>query len=589
MKRILVYTFLLLCLSGALKVLNGQETRVSGTIKLHPWVNLPVVLSTDLKGGLQSLGILNLTATPVTVLNTKVPAFKRETGMIASVIDADTGNSTRYFEYLGSDIWREVFVINGWEPAHLYATGDYVAYNGNFYVANSAFTSDATTFATDVTKWNNAGGKDGKYTVSELKMDAQTLSKVAITGTSVLPADADKTIATVGFVNSGDGSGSIDANRNVTRSGLTGITGQNFGSTTVADFLNKLFFPTLAATPPTSTFSTATTTFPYSTWKSWPSYTSNLSFSWSVTNVSQTDDTDDKLITSIKLKSGATELATVPSPTGTNQSGTFSSIPLQNTNGNVTTDFAKTYTLEVIDAQPNTVNKNIVVTMSKAIRLTYGVPALTPSTTAYEYDLADKTIAVSWSVAPNDETITAITVDGASAGSTATTGSKNVTFLAMANGGVQSKAFPLIVTGNLYGPGSTQNSATVSWQNRLYRGVITSATPPCNGSFTFTDTQVKALSTETKLGGNWKVAAGYDFVCDVTGQYAVFAYPDDSTTPTVQYWDSNFNVWQSYQAGDIKIIDRANFMNQNGYSGTNYKLVFICVKYTSATVKIRLQ
>lgn len=383
----------------------------------------------------------------------------------------------------------------------------------------------------------------------------------------------------------------INTDRVITLSG-TNVTGQNLGAggKTLAEFLEAFFFPAVAGTPPTSSFTTTTTTFPYSTWKNWPSYTKNdISFSWGVTNVSQSDATDDKLITSIKLKSGATELATAV-PTGTSQAGTFTGISLQNTNGNITTDFTKTYTLEVVDAQPNTVLKNISLVMSKAVRLTYGVPTLSPTTTAYEYDVANKAINLNWSIVPNDETISSISVDGTVVGSTSTTGTQSVTLKTIANGGTQTKAFPLVVTGNLYGAGTTQNSAAVSWENRLYRGVITSAVIPSDPGFTFTDAQIKTqLLSENKLGGNWKATAGYDFTCGAGGQYVVFAYPNDAVTPVVQYFDSNFGTWMTYPASDLKIIDRNNFVNQLGYSLTNYKLVFVCVQYINATVKIRLQ
>lgn len=369
---------------------------------------------------------------------------------------------------------------------------------------------------------------------------------------------------------------------------VTGANGLNLGSgKTMSEFFEAFFFPAVAATPPTTSLSTTPTSFPYSTWKNWGSYASVLSFDWTVTNNSIADNTDDKNITSIKLKTGATELASAI-PTGGDQIGTFNGIPIQNTNGNVTTDFTKTYTLEVIDEQPNTVIKNVTVTLNKAIQLTYGNPTLNPATTVYEYDGADKNLTLNWSITVGDETITDIAVSGTSTGSTSATGSTTVTFKTIENGGTVSQFFPLVVTGNLYGAGIAKNSPTVKWANRLYRGTITSATEPCDGSFTFSDAQVKALSS-TQLDGTWKTAAGYDFVCDATGQYVVFAYPDDLTTPTVQYWDANFNVWQTYQAGDLKIIDRPNFVNQFNYSGTNYKLVFVCVKYTSATVKIRLQ
>jgi len=397
-------------------------------------------------------------------------------------------------------------------------------------------------------------------------------------------------LATVRTMLSIPADASFNIDRNITLPGLS-VTGQNLGAggKTMAQFFEAFFFPAVAATPPASTLTTTTTTFPYSTWKSWgnpPS--SNLSFAWSVTNLSLTDNTDDKAITSIKLKTGVTELANV-TPTGGNQSGSFTGIPFANTVLDTKTTFTKTYTLEVIDAQPQTMLKNIVLTMSPAIRLTYAVPTLSPSTTVYEYDVNNKAVTLNWSITPNDETITNISVDGTSTGSTSSTGLQAVNFKTIANGGTVSKTFPLIVTGNIYGAGTAQNSAAVSWDNRLYRGTITSSVIPSDGSFAFTDTQIKALSSETKLGGNWKSTAGYDFVCGAGGQYVVFAYPDDAVTPVVQYYDSSFSSWMTYPAADLNIINRMNFVNQNGYTGTNYKVIIVCVQYFGQTVKIRIQ
>lgn len=249
MKSKILHLVCLFCLLVSISVSYGQEeTRVSGTLKVYPWINMPIVLSSDMKGGLQSLGVLNLTATPVTVLNATVPAYNREKGMIASVIDADNGNQTRYFEYLGGDNWRDIYVINGWEPGRAYAIGDYVAYQKNYYIANTTFTSDATSFATDAANWNNAGGKDSKYSASQLTMDSKTLSKVAVTGTIVPVLDVDKTIVTVGFINGivGGGGSAFDANKIITRTGLPGITGSNYNTATITDFLNKIFFPVLS-------------------------------------------------------------------------------------------------------------------------------------------------------------------------------------------------------------------------------------------------------------------------------------------------------------------------------------------------------
>lgn len=241
MKNNIAYIILLICLLANVPASFAQETRVTGTLKVHPWINLPVVISTDVKGGLQSLGTLNLTATPITVLNATVPDFKREIGMVTTTIDADNGNKTRYFEYIGADNWSEIFVIYGWQANHVYTVGEYVEYLGNFYIANQTQTSSAT-FVADALKWDNAGGKDGKYTIKEIKMDGQTLNKVAISTSVVAAGTEDNTLVTAGYASNAP----FNGNRAVTRAGLTGISGVNFGTATIAAFLNSVFFPVLS-------------------------------------------------------------------------------------------------------------------------------------------------------------------------------------------------------------------------------------------------------------------------------------------------------------------------------------------------------
>ncbi len=435
-------------------------------------------------------------------------------------------------------------------------------------------TNDYTT--AEKTKLSGLSNADG----SETKVTAGTNVTVTGAGTTVSPY----------VVNASGGASdpAYDGNRIITLAGLPGVSGSNFNTATMAEFLNKVFFPPVNATLPTTTFSTATSTFPYSAWKNWSSFTTNLSFSWSATNVSLTDASDDKLVNSIKLKTGATVLETVTptNPVGSAQSGTFHDVVVDNSAGNATTDFSKSFTLEVVDAQPNTITKNVTIALNKAIQMTYGDPTLTPGTLVYEYSNSNIPLSLGWSITLNDEAISSISVDGAVTGSTSTLGSQAVTFRTIANGGTQTKAFPLVVNGNLYGAGTSRNSPTVSWENRLYRGIISAA--PCDAGFSFTDTQIKALASETKLGGNWKDPNGYSFSMGAGG-YIAFAYPSyGAVAPTVQYKDPTFG-WMTYDASNIVTIIRNNFSNQNGYTGTNYKLVFVCVFYAGGTVEIRLE
>lgn len=389
MKKNTIIILILICFVGFFSSAWAQdETRVTGTVRVHPWINLPVVISTDLQGGLQSLGTLALTASPTTVLNSTVPDFERISGMVITVIDSDSNNKTRYFEYQGGDTWNEIFVINAWQPSHAYVQGDYVVYEGNFYVANSTFTSDATTFANNGANWNNAGGKDGKYTATEIKMDSQTLSKVAASGTTVADADKDKTLATAGFVLTNAGGSTFDANRIITRTGLDGITGQNFQTTNVTDFLNKIFFPVLS--PMITSFRynennaagqfsyqdqntetkvvsdhPGTVSFTYASWSSLP----NLVFKYNITK----RDEASSIIRAELFKGGVSQGAITDGAT----SGSFSLDKAGFTNIDATQNIP--LTLTVTDNASNVVNLVLNTSFTQASGVTLSSTRISPS------------------------------------------------------------------------------------------------------------------------------------------------------------------------------------------------------------------
>jgi hypothetical protein len=206
---------LIISLFGVFFALTAQDTRVSGTLKLHPWVKLPVVMSTDIQGGMQSLGTATLSTDPANDLNILVPDYKRANGMVVSVADAST-SKIRYFEceivsvgQVTNTYWREVFVIRCWESSHDYKQGDFITFEGNFYVAKNDHVSGASF---DITSWNNAGGKDGKYTVNELVLNDQPINGIAVANNLNLAphiqgagdGSADnETLATVGYLKNG--------------------------------------------------------------------------------------------------------------------------------------------------------------------------------------------------------------------------------------------------------------------------------------------------------------------------------------------------------------------------------------------------
>jgi len=113
---------LFLCLFGAFSVINAQESCVSGTLKVFPWVEAPVVLSTDVQGGFQSLGSITLSGSPSVELNVAVPEYKRIDGMMVSVTNAS--GKTRYFEYSkGTTSWTEIYVAHNVDIGTISETG----------------------------------------------------------------------------------------------------------------------------------------------------------------------------------------------------------------------------------------------------------------------------------------------------------------------------------------------------------------------------------------------------------------------------------------------------------------------------------
>ena len=199
MKRKILSLVLLLALTSFVGISYGQETRITGTLNMHPWVKLPVVISTDIQGGMQTVGPITLSASPAAELNTAIPSFTRNVGMVASVIDAGKNNQTRYFEYIGTDKWLEVLVIRQWETGHLYSAGESVIFDGNFYVANTGFTS-ADTFPKDSALWNSWGGKDAEFDVKALMLNGDTLTGVAVKNDVVPDEEKIHTLATVSYI-----------------------------------------------------------------------------------------------------------------------------------------------------------------------------------------------------------------------------------------------------------------------------------------------------------------------------------------------------------------------------------------------------
>jgi len=271
-------------------------------------------------------------------------------------------------------------VVHQWEAGHQYSAGDVVAYGGNYYIANTDFTS-STSFETDLSKWNATGGKDAKYDISQIAMDNKTLTKVAIGSDVVGDADKNHTLATVGYIEQALAQLSFDGSKPITRQGWLGVTGFTPSTDNVADFLKKIFYPPTSALitsfnyngiiNPSTSFSyqitdgqrivtnyVGTISIPYSTWNT----TANLTFNYAITNRSVSDESDDTPIQKVELFLEGTNIGinTVNSTAAT-VSGSFS--PLSSS---FSTGIKHILNLRVTDGASNIVSLNLFVILEKA-------------------------------------------------------------------------------------------------------------------------------------------------------------------------------------------------------------------------------
>ncbi len=445
-KRINRYLLLLvLVLLACTSQVEGQETRLSTTLKVHPWVKLPVVVSTDVQGGLQSVGALALSENPADELAVNVPEYKRTEGMVVSVIDLNANNRTRYFTYTSGKTWQEVVVLQQWTAGNQYLAGDAVIHEGNYYTANADFTSD-TSFKTDSARWNSWGGKDAEYDVKTLFLGKDTLTSAAVKEDVVADEDKKHTLATVSYVDEVGASTDFDGSKAITRPGWEGVTGMIPGTDNVADFLKKVFYP--VSTPLITTFNyngvtaggqysyqsadelnvvtdhTGTITIPYGEWNK----ASGLTFNFEITNRSLADGSEDTPVEQVRLLVDGVEIdASVLNSMSPQISGNF--MP-EKSSFATDIDFnqSSVLSLQVEDGAANRVALNLNITFVKAqgvevtnawLASTSGGSKLLGEGTGTQADPyliertgADKTYYVEWGLKFNDDTQADVLFEG---------------------------------------------------------------------------------------------------------------------------------------------------------------------------------
>ncbi len=573
--------------------LYAQETRVSGTLKVHPWVELPVVISTDIEGGLQSAGTITLSSDPSSEINTAIPSYKRENGMVVSVVDDGNNNQIRYFEYQGSDSWLEVFVIKEWESGHVYSEGECISYDGNFYVANTGFTS-ATSFEDDSVSWNAWGGKDAAYDITSIVMDGDTLTAVAKEGDVISTDDRDHTVATVGYVEFSSSSAALDGTRAITRPGWDGVTGFMPGTSNVVDFLQKVFYP--VSSPMITSFNydgnttsgqysyqteddekvltdhVGTVTIPYSTWNT----AGNMTFNYEVTNRSVLDGSDDTAIQTVEIYFNGTSLGTnTENSLASSLSGSFTPSPTD-FSPNVDANVGGKATIRVTDAAANIINLELNLSFVKALGVSVnsinisasdGGSRLTSSegsgTSSDPYLIertgSDFNYYMVWGITLNDDTQADISFDGTYKPSditatTATTGSESFSVPNVAT----SAAFRVgaTATGNVANDASpTVYSSYYRLQDRLYCGFLSSDVEP-------SESEIKALQNSSLKTTTYYSDSGISYTNNTGSSgfftWAVPAYTaatesTPSFSKTVYYeaagtWYTNTNINTYYVA-----------------------------------------
>lgn len=99
-----------------------------------------------------------------------------------------------------------------------------------------------------ITNWNTSASwgdhAAAGYLTSYTETDPSFKAWDKSSGISITTSQISDFLASINT----SGSGAFDANKTVTRTGLNGITGSNFNTTTIIDFLNRVFFPVLSPT-----------------------------------------------------------------------------------------------------------------------------------------------------------------------------------------------------------------------------------------------------------------------------------------------------------------------------------------------------
>lgn len=416
--------------------ISAQITYVNSTFRKQSWSDLPVVLADETAGGLHTAELDLDGLTPIdiaTSLNALILAKFREAGMI--VVNTDPNENVRYFQFVTAETWREVYILASWQSGVTYFPGQPIMHNGNLFISRDTIVSVEPLAGLDwKDSWANLGGLDTTDLDFALK-NLSNLEDVAInadltpvkTDTLDLGAASKRwsnaylsdsvflgqdtamdivkledwmdvkdtlnstALSSVGYLHKALKEGGDEINfllgeKEITRTGLPGVTGVAMNVDNLEEFLKKVFFP--VTNPMINSFNhnnnttagqfsfqtedaqglltdnEGTLSVPFSIWK-----TGNLDFFYDVENrsVRPTDTSEDTPIDSVVLYNGATRLGmNVDGSLNSSVTGSFStdrSMFSADTNGVGTNELA----LIVHDAYPNVVPLKFNVNFQPAL------------------------------------------------------------------------------------------------------------------------------------------------------------------------------------------------------------------------------
>lgn len=580
----------------------------------------PLISSNEASGGLKT--VANLTERDAILMN------RSTEGMIVVVVDADginAGNQTKTFMFLPDEVWTassstiaEAGKSYYWKEISIGIKDPATGGLDSMYVqtlfidtiysnlADSIFVLDPL-FASSLTVEQLTLGEALVLGVSDDIHLTDRSSNEVVTEHAV-GAYVDS-IASDLYDSINVSNPAFNANRQITRDGWAGVSYANFQSSSVKEFLEKVFFPVPA--PIIQSFvlaGAAPSTIPYSEWKNWNAAPGNINVEFVVENQSKTnsnngDDIDISTISLYEEDTLSSSIGEVTDLTDYN-SGTYIgtdqlavSLTEDGTHTGVS-PWSKALILKVADNYPNVVLDTLQLNLSAADSVRFNSLGLYNSTGASLYGSSlnyiertgsDITLKLKWDVALNDETLDNMTVESSGLSSVvaegipspAAIGEKDYT---ISNSQTAPFYFKANVTGSIYlTPSAWRQTKSIQLTDRYYIG-STTVDPALLTEADLSSLSNRLAKNYTASGGGTNSDGAYETVIG-SEAYLVYAIPklsgwSESTFDIELY---NAGSWSSAGAGLSTTT-----IPVTGKGVTEYLIYFVSTPYSGITVESKL-